>query len=99
LQTRKILGCLVDGGAAINVIASWFINDLGLSHTSQTSTRLKVADQSSIPCQGILGKTPITVNELTIKTDFHFLNLSETRGGYPIILGRPWLKVAKAIYN
>jgi hypothetical protein len=46
---------------------------------------------------GLIAKIPITVNGVTVDVDFHVLNISETRGGYPLILGRPWLKAVRAI--
>lgn len=99
IADKDIQGCLVDGGAAVNVMAKWMMEDLELSPIKHTNLRLKVADQRSIKCLGLLSQIPTTINGVTVKIDFHVLGVSEARGGYPIILGRPWLKAVRAIHN
>jgi hypothetical protein len=37
-------GCMVDGRAAVNVMAKWFMDEIGLKPTRPSSLKLKVAD-------------------------------------------------------
>jgi hypothetical protein len=32
-----------------------------------------------------------------VEADFHILDISEAHGGYPLIMGRPWLKSVRAV--
>ena len=94
---KDVSGCLVDGGAAVNIISNWLVDDLELTPTHSSPLRLKVADQRCVKSVGMLAQQPITVQGVTVKVDFHILDISEARGGYPIILGRPWLREVKAV--
>jgi hypothetical protein len=97
IDRQRIGGCLVDEGAAVNVMLNWLMDDLGIQVTQSTSLKLKVVDQRCVKSLGLIAKIPITVNGVTVDVDFHVLNISETRGGYPLILGRPWLKAVRAV--
>lgn len=79
IANRDIHGCLVDGGAAVNVTAKWIVDDLELSPIKHSNLRLKVADQRNIRCLGLLSQIPTTVNEMTVKIDFQILRVSEAR--------------------
>jgi hypothetical protein len=94
---RDISGCLVDVGVAIHIISNWLVDDMELSPTQSSSLRLKVVDQRCIKSVGVLSQQPITVKGVTMKVEFHILDISEARGGYPIILGRPWLREIKVV--
>jgi hypothetical protein len=39
----------------------------------------------------------VTVNGVTVEVDFQVIDISDLSGGYPIILGRPWLRKVKAV--
>lgn len=53
-QVEAIIGgnivkeCMLDGYAAVNVIARWLVVGLGLAPTKNISIRLKVVDQRSV---------------------------------------------------
>ena len=61
------------------------------------SLKRELKQRISTRTVGMLAQQPITVQGVTMKVDFHILDISEARGGYPIILGRPWLKEVKTI--
>jgi hypothetical protein len=46
---------------------------------------------------GLITKVPIIVNGIIVEIDFHILNIVEACGGYPLIMGRPWLKAVRAV--
>jgi hypothetical protein len=45
----------------------------------------------------MLAQQPITIQGVTLRVDFHILDIFEAKGGCPIILGRPWLREVKAL--
>jgi hypothetical protein len=44
IDNYKISGCLVDGGAVVNVLASWLLGELNLQPSKPTNLKLKVTD-------------------------------------------------------
>jgi len=45
-------------------------------------------------------RTPVfllVIQGVTVQVDFHILDISEARGGYSIILGRPWLRKVRVV--
>ena len=94
---RDIGGCLVDGGAAVNIILNWLVDDLEFTPTHSSPLRLKVIDRRCKKLVSILSQQHVTVQGINVQVDFHILDISEARGGYPIILGRPWLRKVKAV--
>jgi hypothetical protein len=92
-----IEGCMVDGKAAVNVMAKWFIDKIGLKPNYPSLLKLKVIDQRCIRSPGIITELPISVNRILVKIDFQVLGISKEKGGYPLVLGRPWLRQVKAV--
>jgi hypothetical protein len=63
-------GCMVDGGAAVNVMAKWFMDEIGLKPMRPSSLKLKVADQRCIRSLDIISQLPLSVNDIIVKVDF-----------------------------
>lgn len=93
----KIPGCLVDGGSSVNVMSNWCLEEIDLKVNRPSAYRLRVVDQRSVRPLGQLDDVAVAVNGVTVKIEFQVLDISSTKGGYPIILGRPWLKLVRAI--
>ena len=83
--------------STVNVMASWYMNKIGLQTSKSSCIRLKVADQRCVQTTGMINQVPVTVNGVTVNLDFHVLDVSSARGGYPIILGRAWLRLVRAV--
>jgi hypothetical protein len=92
-----IRGYILDGGIAVNVMASWFMDDIGQTPRRNSSIRLNVVDQRSVRSLGQVSNVPMTINGITVNLDFQVLNIIEGNGGYSIILGRPWLRKVKTM--
>jgi hypothetical protein len=92
-----VRGCMLDGGAAVNVMSSWFMNELGITPDRKSIVRLKAVDQRSVRSLGVISGLPVSVNGVSVKLDFQVLDINEGGGGYPIILGRPWLRKVRAV--
>jgi hypothetical protein len=97
INEQRISSCMVDRGAAINVLSSWVVDEFNLKVNKSSCLKLKVADQRCIKSMGTISRLPISVNGVKVEIDFHVLDIAESRGGYPLILGRPWLKVVRAV--
>lgn len=54
-----------------------------------------MADQRRIQPLGILRNQEIIISSLLFSTNFVVLKMDEGDSPYPLLLGRPWLKIAK----
>jgi hypothetical protein len=90
-------GCMVDGGAAVNVMSNWFMDEIGMKPTKPSSLNLKVKDQRCVRSLGIISQLLVSLNGVSVKIDFQVLGISKEKSSYPLILGRPWLRQVKAI--
>jgi hypothetical protein len=99
IKGNMVSGCLVDGGAAVNMMASWLLSELEMTVSQQSSMKLKGIDQRRAKPLGQLCNIPMTVNGVTVQIDFQVLDITNQKGGYPIILGRPWLRKVSATNN
>jgi hypothetical protein len=57
---------------------------------------LRMADQSKVKPLGILKQVPTLVGGIEYKIDYIIFKITESISSYPILLGRPWLYLAKA---
>ena len=94
-----VSGCVIDRGIVVNVMASWLFSELEMTVSQQSSMKLKGIDQCIVKPLDQLYNILITVNGVTVKIDFHVLDITNQKEGYPIILGRPWLRKMSATNN
>jgi hypothetical protein len=87
---------LIDLGFSINVIMHETMQSLRLTCLRETPTILQLADRSTIKPEGILEDVVIYIDSWEYPTKFMVLYLKASLGGYPLILGRPWLATADA---
>jgi hypothetical protein len=45
INENVVKGCMLDGGAAVNIMARWLMDGMGLLPSMNSSIRLKVVDQ------------------------------------------------------
>ena len=69
------------------------LNIIGLR---QTPTILQLADSSTIVPDGMLEDVIVTLHSWEYPVDFLVLSPKTSTGGYPVILGRPWLAIEDA---
>jgi hypothetical protein len=69
---------------------------LGLTGLKETPNVLQLADKSTIKPEGILEDVVIFMDSWEYPTYFMVLQPKTSLGGYPLILGRPWLAMAYA---
>jgi hypothetical protein len=61
-----------------------------------TPTVLQLADRSTVKPEGMLEDIVVSVDSWEYPADFMVLQPKANLGGYPLILGRPWLATADA---
>ncbi|XP_021998248.1 uncharacterized protein LOC110895271 [Helianthus annuus] len=89
---------LADLGASINLMPFSLYERLGLGELTPTRMSLSLADRSvKYPC-GIVENLLVKVDRFVFPVDFVVLDM-EADERVPIILGRPFLRTAKAIID
>ena len=61
-----------------------------------TPTILQLVDNSTIKPDGMIEDIIVTMDSIDFPSNFVVLSPKGTLGGYPLILGRPWLVIADA---
>ena len=61
-----------------------------------TPTILQLAENSTVKPDGMIEDIRMTLDSLDFPLDFVVLSPRGTLGGYPLILGRPWLATVDA---
>ena len=99
IGTIIIPNTLVDLGAAINVMTNETKIKLSLEGLRPTPTVLQMADRSLVRPEGVIEDVILSIDNWDYPTDFMILKPKAKLGGYPLILGRPWLVAANAHIN
>ncbi|GJX20942.1 reverse transcriptase domain-containing protein, partial [Tanacetum coccineum] len=89
---------LADSGASINLLPYSIYKQLGLEALTPTRMTLELANRSITHPMGIAEDVLVRVNGFTFLTDFVVVNF-EPDPRVPIILGRPFLRTAKALID
>ncbi|MCO5554427.1 hypothetical protein L7F22_007957 [Adiantum nelumboides] len=71
----------------------------GLKPTRPAPFTVTLADQRTVYPVGIVEKVPLKVQEFTFNLDFVVVSLSHVEGGFPLLIGRPWLRHTKALHD
>jgi hypothetical protein len=99
IGTIIIPNTLVDLGASINVMTNETKLKLSLDGLRPTPTVLQMADKSLVKPEGVIEDVILSIDSWDYPTDFMILKPKAKLGGYPLILGRPWLAAANAHIN
>ncbi|GKD53803.1 reverse transcriptase domain-containing protein, partial [Tanacetum coccineum] len=89
---------LVDSGASINLLPYSIYKQLGLGALKPTRMTLELANRSVTHLIGIAEDVVVRVDGFTFLVDFVVVNF-EPDPRVPIILGRPFLRTAKALID
>lgn len=96
INGTQIKNALIDLVAAINVMTKDVMQQLNITSLRSTPMVLQLADSSIVRPEGMVEDIVVTLNSWEYSVDFIILSPKATLGGYPIILGRPWLATADA---
>jgi hypothetical protein len=72
------------------------MEEIGLTNMSTNLIILRMAEQSRVKPLGILNQVPTTIGGIKQKMNNVIFKVTESISSYPILLGRPWLFLAKA---
>ncbi|GJS59675.1 reverse transcriptase domain-containing protein [Tanacetum coccineum] len=89
---------LADSGASINLLPHSIYKQLGLGALKPTRMTLELANRSVTHPMGIAEDVVVRVDGFTFLADFVVVNF-EPDPRVPIILGRPFLRTAKALID
>ncbi|GKA57370.1 reverse transcriptase domain-containing protein [Tanacetum coccineum] len=98
LQELDRTNALADSGASINLLPHSIYKQLGLGALKPTRMTLELANRSSTHPMGIAKDVVVRVDSFTFLAYFVVVNF-EPDPRVPIILGRPFLRTAKALID
>ncbi|GKE12346.1 reverse transcriptase domain-containing protein, partial [Tanacetum coccineum] len=98
LQELDRTSALADSGASINLLPHSIYKQLGLEALTPTRMTLELANHSIMHPMGIAEDVVVRVDGFTFLADFVVVNF-EPDPRVPIILGRPFLRTAKALID
>ncbi|CAM8940922.1 unnamed protein product [Rhodiola kirilowii] len=94
----KIERAMCDLGASISLMPYSLCKKLNMGEPKPTQMILRLADRSSRFLKGVLKDVPVRVGNFYIPGDFVVLEMEEDNE-IPILLGRPFLYTAGAIFD
>ncbi|GJY50584.1 reverse transcriptase domain-containing protein [Tanacetum coccineum] len=98
LQELNRTSALADSGASINLLPHSIYKQLGLEALTPTRMTLELANRSISHPMGIAEDVVVRVDGFTFLADFVVVNFKPDPR-VPIILGRPFLRTAKALID
>ncbi|GJV29774.1 retrovirus-related pol polyprotein from transposon TNT 1-94 [Tanacetum coccineum] len=98
LQELDRISTLADSGASIDLLPHSIYKQLGLEALTPTRMTLELANRSITHPMGIAEDVVVRVDGFTFLADFVVVNF-EPDPRVPIILGRPFLRTAKALID
>ena len=92
---------MLDLGASINVMPYSIYTSLNLGPLEETGVIIQLVDRSNVYPRGVVEDVLVKVNELVFLADFYVLDMEDeaSPNPTPILLGRPFLKTARAMIN
>jgi hypothetical protein len=94
-----ILHVIVDDGSNVNIMLESTMLRLGLSVTRPSPWKMKLANQRPSKPLGQIKNLCICVGDEEYIVTFYVLCMHNEDGGYPLLLGRKWLQLARGIVN
>ena len=96
---KVVPNVLVDGGSGLNIMLEHTLKQLGLHLTGPSPFIINMANQSSSIPLGMVKYCRIqTRGEVYIVT-IHVIKMHSTKNTFPILLGRPWLRMVNAMVD
>ncbi|KAL1558615.1 hypothetical protein AAHA92_09057 [Salvia divinorum] len=98
---EKVDHAICDLGASINILPLSVFKMMERTVMTYTDRVIQLADGSCIKPVGILENATVKVQNFLYPADFHVIRMSDTEsaGTSRVLLGRPFLKTAKAIID
>ena len=90
---------LLDGGSRVNIITKEERRRLGLSKPSPAPFNLKMANGTIAKPTGLLRDVKIHIHGIPYIVTLTVINCQTIKSDYSMLLGRPWLRIAKVIHD
>ena len=90
---------LVDGGSGLNIMPEHTLKLLGFHLTGPSPFIINMANQTSSVPIGMVTDCRIQSGGEEYIVNFHVIKMHSTKDTFPILLGRPWLRMANAIVD
>ncbi|VFQ69854.1 unnamed protein product, partial [Cuscuta campestris] len=87
---------MLDLGSSINVMPKDIFDKLNTGELKPTGVVIQLADRSYTYPEGLLEDILVKVNDLVFPADFYVLSMGSDTSDIPILLGRPFMKTARA---
>ena len=96
---KVVPNVLVDGGSGLNILPEHTMKRLGLSLTGPSPFIINMANQSSVVPLEMIKDCRISTGGEEYVVTFHVIKIHSNKDTFPLLLGRPWLKMLDAIVN
>ena len=96
---KVVPNALVDGGSGLNIMSEHTLKQLGLHLTGPSPFIINMANQTSSVPLGMIKDCRISTGGEEYIVTFHVIKMHFTKDTFPILLGRPWLRMADAIVD
>ena len=99
IANQIVPNVLLDGGSGVNVLSESMCAWLGILRFESAPFAVKMADQRRVQPLGIVRHCKIKIATLRFGIAAVVLRMEDIQEAYPLLLGRPWLRQAKAKHN
>ena len=96
---KVIPNVLVDGGSGLNILPDDTMKRLGLSLTGPSPFIINMANQSLAVPLGMIKDCRISTGGEEYVVTFHVIKMNSSKDTFPLLLGRPWLRMSNAIVD
>lgn len=96
---KVVPNVLVDGGSGLNIMPEHTLKKLGLHLTGPSPFIINMANQTSSVPLGMVKDCRIQTGGEEYIVTFHVIKMHSTKDTFPILLGRPWLRMANAVVD
>ena len=94
---KVVPNVLVNGGSGLNILSEHTMKRLDLGLTGPTFFIINMANQSPVVSLGMIKDCRISTKEEEYVVTFHVIKIHSNNDTFPILLGRPWLRMSDAI--
>ena len=96
---KVVPNVLVDGGSSLNILPEHTMKKLGLSLTGPSPFLINMANQSPVVPVGIIKDCRLSTGGEEYIVTFQVIKMHDNKDAFPILLGRPWLRMANAVVD
>ncbi|KAH7432386.1 hypothetical protein KP509_07G020200 [Ceratopteris richardii] len=89
---KTFIGVIIDGGSGINLMIHYTMLLLGLKMTKKASFTMTLVYESRVQPLGIVEQVLVLIQKIQFFLSFVVVDVPCMEGGYPLLIGRPWLR-------